>query len=90
MDDPKSANPNNPNSWESGVIPVLQKLEHLGWVSRASLVGRSDGTGNASVDFTPLGKESLKPFADFWKKVGGLNQRDALALFFIAVNSQKP
>lgn len=89
MDDSTLDKANKPDSWEDGVILVLQKLHKIGWVGGANLIGCADGSGRASVDFTPLGIESLKPFADLWQKVGGFNQRDALALFFIAIRSQK-
>jgi hypothetical protein len=83
------SNHQKPEPWH-GMTELLQKLAKIGWIGGANIVGRADGLGMAGVDFTPTGIESLKPFADFWNKVGGLNERQALALFFVAIQSQKP
>ena len=67
---------------------LLQKLQKMGWIISASHISR-EGSGECVIEFSPEGEAALKPFADLWERIGGLTEGEMLALFNVAVLSQK-
>ena len=64
---------------------AIKKLRSIGWVEGVERAGQECGIG-----FTKDGIDGLKPLAELWQRVGGLKDREAFAVFFIAALSQKP
>jgi hypothetical protein len=83
-------NPPHPpqDPWQ-GVTEAIQHMTKLGWIRASHLVATPNRDGFADIAFTPAGIEALKPFADFWNKTGGINERALLGVFWLAVRSQE-